>query len=318
MFEDSVSAFSIRQLDNIDVRGVGEEAFGLWGKEQEANVFRLHIFIVTVDDIHAPAEINKIHVVCLVEERAFDLVEIRFYKCQVQVCDAGGMIDTIVEGNVVGQVVEIRLFLMTRLDGACHLANPMDAIGFPAHALRRRIRPLAAAWRPYQDECLAFVSRDFRDGHIGWLYELALIEHILEPDIGFRCRHAYEFMSSGILTNANDNISPAPIVDIVGKGADGLEGCLRIPGLFELYAFPFDCVAFEKRLDVCGQCHNDSSIHLISHLKSHLLRHDTINETLNERVDDSAEAFWHAGYAVLPASCIPCGLSFRYMACHAF
>lgn len=50
---------------------------------------------------------------------------------------------------------------------------------------------------------------------------------------------------SVLFLNADDKVAAAPIINIIGKGADRLEGRLSIPRFFELDPGPLNSVSGE-------------------------------------------------------------------------
>lgn len=83
--------------------------------------------------------------------------------------------------------------------------------------------------------------------------QLALVEHIFEIRIDFAVRHAFELsrLSLTVVGNTDNEIAAAPVVDVVGKGANRLERSLGIPCLLELNASPLDHAATKQRLPSC-------------------------------------------------------------------
>ena len=55
---------------------------------------------------------------------------------------------------------------------------------------------------------------------------------------------------SALLTNPDDDIAAAKIVEVVGKGADRVERAEGVPPLFELQSLPFDTLAAEQFMDI--------------------------------------------------------------------
>ena len=106
---------------------------------------------------------------------------------------------------------------------------------------------MAPSRTPDHDAGFALVCADLGDGHVRRLYKLALIEHVLEPGIDLFSRNANQMSSArkcaeafvGIsflnVANPKNDITTAPVVDVVRKRANGLERRLRVPGFLELY-----------------------------------------------------------------------------------
>ena len=55
---------------------------------------------------------------------------------------------------------------------------------------------------------------------------------------------------SALLSNPDDDIAAAKIVEVVGKGADRVERAEGVPPLFELQSLPFDTLAAEQFMDI--------------------------------------------------------------------
>ena len=55
--------------------------------------------------------------------------------------------------------------------------------------------------------------------------------------------------------NPEDEITTAPIMEIIGEGADRVEDSFRIPAFFELNTLRLDRPAVEKSVDIDGQWH---------------------------------------------------------------
>ena len=60
-FNDLISAQVLRELDDVNL-GIGEETVRFHAEKHQPNVLRLGVFRQTVYDIHAPAQIEEIHV----------------------------------------------------------------------------------------------------------------------------------------------------------------------------------------------------------------------------------------------------------------
>jgi hypothetical protein len=58
-----------------------------------------------------------------------------------------------------------------------------------------------------------------------------------------------------LLGDAEDKVAAAEVVEVVGEGAEGVEGVLRVPAGLELKAFPFDGVAVEQGGEIYRERH---------------------------------------------------------------
>jgi hypothetical protein len=68
----------------------------------------------------------------------------------------------------------------------------------------------------------------------------------------FRAGQPEQDQASLFGLDPDENVSTAPIVEGIGKGAQGVQDGLRVPALFKFQPFPFDQAAFEDFEDVDG------------------------------------------------------------------
>lgn len=165
------------------------------------------------------------------------------------------MIDAIVKRHVVGEIIEVPLFSFRRRNRTGHLPNPEDALIVVrlADSFRRRIRAIAAAGNPHHDEELSILVDDFGDGHVAWLDEFALIQHVLEIGIDSVLGDSRQILDAGVvLGDTYDKVPAAPVVDVVGEGADSFQRCLWILGRLELDTLRFHDASIEQGLETGG------------------------------------------------------------------
>ena len=169
------------------------------------------------------------------------------------------MVHAVIKRDIVGEAVQIAPLGLRRSQSTRHLTNPVYPLAFLPHAFRRGVGAHAAARRPNDNEGFAFVFCDIHNGHIVRLNELAFVDHVLEPRVNFIRWHARRnAMPRRILANANDEISSAPVINIIGKRANSLKRRLRIPRLFELNAGIFHDITLDQGFYACRKPHGIS------------------------------------------------------------
>ena len=81
---------------------------------------------------------------------------------------------------------------------------------------------------------------DVPERHVFRLNKLAFIENILEISVDFLRINADEFARySRLIANADDEVSASPIVQVVGKRANGFERRFWSPCFFKLNSSRF-------------------------------------------------------------------------------
>ena len=167
-------------------------------------------------------------------------------QCEVQVDDIRLVVDPVVKRDIVGQIVEVPFLLLGGHDGAGHFPDIADALPLVlSHRLRGGVGAQVPARCPDYNEFSVLVVHHLDDGQILWLDTLALVEHIFQIAVYFVRGNAFQRMnrSAVLFLNANDEVTAAPVVNVVGKSADCLERCLGIPGLLKFDSGPLNSVS---------------------------------------------------------------------------
>ncbi|MFC1762869.1 hypothetical protein ACFL6U_12425 [Planctomycetota bacterium] len=68
-------------------------------EEYEPDVFGIDRFIRTVHEIHASAELDKVHGSGLIKEGALDLFEVSTNETQVQIVQSGALVEAVIKGD---------------------------------------------------------------------------------------------------------------------------------------------------------------------------------------------------------------------------
>ena len=259
MLLKSTASLPFGQFNDIDAR-IGEKAFRLRREEQEPDVFRLQVFLGTLHDIHALTEFYEVHRIGFRVQRASHLAKISLDERDVQVVNFRSMVHAIIERDIIGEVVQVASLSLGWRQSARHFAYPINPLALFPHAFRGGVGAHASAGRPNDDEGFALVLSNVHNGHVVGLDKLALVDHILEPQINFIRRHPhYRSIACSILANANDEIPSTPVVNIIGERANSLERCLRIPRLLEFDARTFHNSPFDQGFYTCRKSHGISS-----------------------------------------------------------
>ena len=134
------------------------------------------------------------------------------------------MIHSVIEGDIIRQIVKVFLLLLRRNDRACHFTNPINPLfAVLRHISRRGVGAITSTRCPHNDEEFLLILHYLRDGHILRLDALALVQHILQVAVDLLLWHTGQAVRLALIVlDADDQIAAAPVVNVVGKGADGL------------------------------------------------------------------------------------------------
>ena len=223
LLNDLVSAQIIRELYYINLR-IWEEPIRLQTEEHQADILGLGIFGKLAVQIHIPAQTSKISLPCILIQIASHFTKILLNQSDVHVTEFRLVIHPIIEGNIIRQIIKIFLLLLSRYNGACHFANPINPLfAILRHISRRGVGSIASTRSPHNDKEFLLILHYLRNGHILRLDALAFVQHILQIAVDLLLRHTGQAVGLALIVlDTDDQIAAAPVVNIVGEGADGL------------------------------------------------------------------------------------------------
>ena len=175
-------------------------------------------------------------------------------QIHLEVGNVGMNIRAVIKRHVPRQLKELFLILPCRLDGTRKLADivslrRLDILG---NALRAPIGAFAPARRPDNQQTLALVHARLNNRQIDRLDEVTGIQQLLLNKIHLiRINPLYRKNRPPVLLGNSDNdVSAAPVVDVIGKGADRVGYPLGIPPFLVLDASPLHLAVVDQIVNV--------------------------------------------------------------------
>ena len=144
---------------------------------------------------------------------------------EIQVNYIRFMFYPVVKGDIVGQIVEIPSLLLRGHNRAGHFPDIADTLLLAlGHRLWGRVWAQIPTRSPDHNKFLILVIHYFDNRQVLRLYTFALIEHIFQIAVYFVRRNAFQGMNrpAVLFLDTDNKITSTPVVNIVGKSANGL------------------------------------------------------------------------------------------------
>ena len=157
--------------------------------------------------------------------------EIRLDQREVQIDDIRLVVDSVIKGDIVGQIIEVPFLLLGGHNGAGHFPDVADKLLLLfGHQLGGGVGAQIPARPPDYNKFLVLIVHHFDDGQILRLDTLDLLSISFRYAVYFVCWNAFQGMNrpAVLFLNVDDEVTAAPVVNVIGKGANCLERCLGI------------------------------------------------------------------------------------------
>ena len=257
-FLEAIAASAVGEIDDIDL-GLRKELVGLFVEEQQADVAGKHRFGWSVHDLHLPTERLELHLRGGLVKFAADGAEEGADQAEVEVGQGGPVVHPVVEGNVVSEAEEFALVTALCADGARTFADVICPLGVGfTQGDPGLVRTGRAAGSPENQDVPAIdhgrLHHRMIEGLDRGVAEVKdfLLNRIDALRIETDRRHLCVTVLFG---HADDDVTAAEIVEVVGERAKGVQHRFRIPAFLQLNALGFHEGTGKQGGDVDGKRH---------------------------------------------------------------
>ena len=229
-------------IHDLDPR-IAKEVLRMRIKKEKSDIERLGQLLRTRYNAQAPSQLQRRHLLCRRIEFASDFTQIVSHQIDLEISDIRLHVRTIIERHIARQFKKLFLNQTGRLDRTRHLPDIIGPrrLALFQNSLGTGIRTLTSTRSPDNQQSLSLVLDRFDNGQIKRLNQMANAQQLLLNAVDRSRRQTLHRKDrlAVLLLHAQNHISAAPVVKVIGKCTKRMQNLFRVPPLLVLNASPF-------------------------------------------------------------------------------
>ncbi len=256
-FGKGIGAGAVGEVHHIDL-GLGEETLRVLVEEHQSHVLGANKLVRAIHDVHAPAEVQEVHPGGLAEEGTADPLQIGADQAEIQIVEGGLVVHAVVKGYRRGQADQLRFVVRPGAHGGRALADVVSIFpALPGQIDGCFVRSRLPAASPEHENLPTLHLKRRHDWMVVWYEPVSQSQYLLLNPVDLRWIDSggRQHRASIVFLHTDQDVAAAPVVEVVGKGAERMQDGQGVPALLELEPLRLDRTGVEQVIDVYRQIH---------------------------------------------------------------